>query len=117
MAIECNRTNRISTIIRKEISNILYYSINDIRINFAITILDVKVSRDLKYAKIFFTTLAHRNVNSINNIITILNSYKKHIRRILCKKIILRIVPDLCFYYDNSFLKGIKISNLLKKIK
>ncbi|WP_343188077.1 30S ribosome-binding factor RbfA [Buchnera aphidicola (Ceratoglyphina bambusae)] len=115
MILEFNRSVRVSSIIRKEISNILYYSINDHRIKFFITILDVKISKDLKYAKVYFTVLNTLNKNNIFNIIKIFNSYKKYIRKLLSKKINLRVVPELFFSYDDSFPNGIKISNLLKK--
>ncbi|WP_343183905.1 30S ribosome-binding factor RbfA [Buchnera aphidicola (Ceratovacuna keduensis)] len=115
MILDFNRKCRISTIIRKEISNILSFYINDKRINFLVTISDVEISKDLKYAKIFFTILNIFNYKSIKNIIKILNSYKRYIIKLLCKRIILRTVPRLKFYYDNSLSEGSKISKILKK--
>ncbi|WP_343189808.1 30S ribosome-binding factor RbfA [Buchnera aphidicola] len=110
----CNRHNSISTIVRKEISNILYFDINDSRINFLITILDVEISKDFKFVKIFFITMDILNNKIIKNILKILNSYKKYIRKILCKKVILRICPKLYFCHDDSFAKGLRISKILK---
>ncbi|WP_343154637.1 30S ribosome-binding factor RbfA [Buchnera aphidicola (Pseudoregma panicola)] len=115
MILYFNRQYKISTIIRKEISNILSFYINDKRINFLVTISDVEISKDLKYAKIFFTFLNIYNSRNIKNIIKILNSYKKYIVKLLCKKIILRTAPILKFCYDNSSLEGNKISEILKK--
>ncbi|BGI51482.1 MAG: 30S ribosome-binding factor RbfA [Buchnera aphidicola (Ceratovacuna japonica)] len=115
MILDFNRQDKVSAIIRKEISNILSFSINDKRINFSVTISDVEISKDFKHVKIFFTVLNIFNSNNIKNIKKILNSYKKYIIKLLCKKIILRTAPKLNFYYDNSFLEGNKISKILKK--
>ena len=49
------RTDRVSDVIKKEVSEILAREIKDPRLQF-VTITHVKVSRDLRNARIFFAT-------------------------------------------------------------
>ncbi|QCI27245.1 30S ribosome-binding factor RbfA [Buchnera aphidicola] len=118
-----HRSIRISEELKKEISYILKNKLRDPRIHSFITVSEVKVSKDLSYAKIFINDMEDikflkKNIlkNNVKNIISILQNASGYIRRILCKKIILRKIPILFFYSDNSLIKGIKISNLIKNI-
>ncbi|CAL4322153.1 30S ribosome-binding factor [Buchnera aphidicola (Chaitophorus sp. 3695)] len=110
------RLNRISQEIKKEISYIIQKFLHDPRLNQFSTILDVIISKDLSYAKIYVS------VNKINNnlktsSIKILNQASSYIRFLLGKNLKLRIVPQLVFIDDCSYIEGNKISNLLKTLQ
>ncbi|MGP1930711.1 MAG: 30S ribosome-binding factor RbfA [Arsenophonus sp. ET-YP4-MAG3] len=120
MAIELNRVQRVAQEIQKEIANILYRKIKDPRVKMT-TISEVKVSRDFAYAKVFVTFLNKLNqdneIDIIKNGIQILNgNMMKYIRFLLAKSLYLRIVPKLTFFYDNSLLKGIYMTNLVNNV-
>ncbi|MCW5197583.1 30S ribosome-binding factor RbfA [Buchnera aphidicola] len=110
------RLNRISQEIKKEISYIIQKFINDPRLNQFSTILDVIVSKDLSYAKIYVST-NKINDNLKKSSIEILNHASSYIRFLLGKNLKLRIIPQLVFFDDNSYIEGNKISNLLKTLK
>ncbi|WP_343182391.1 30S ribosome-binding factor RbfA [Buchnera aphidicola] len=123
-ASQYNRIMRIEQFFKKEIANILYNNLNDPRINFMITISEVKILKDLSCAKVFITYFnvsksknnCVTNMKSIKNILKILKKASGYIRSVLCHKINIRKIPYLKFYYDNSIIEGIKIDNLLNKI-
>lgn len=110
------RLQRISQEIRKEISYIIQKFINDPRLNQFSTILDVIVSKDLSYAKIYVSFNKIKNNLKISSI-KILNNASSYIRFLLSKNLKLRNTPQLVFVNDVSYIKGNKISNLLKTLK
>lgn len=107
------RNIQVSEEIKKEISKIIQTSCNDIRISRKVTILDVIVSRDFSYSKIFFSILDEKFSDEM---ILILQNSSSYIRKLLSKNLFLRTVPKLKFIYDNSFLEGARVSNIIMKI-
>ncbi|MDT9587293.1 MAG: 30S ribosome-binding factor RbfA [Candidatus Arsenophonus melophagi] len=120
MAREFNRTQRVNQEIQKAIASILHREIKDPRVKMA-TVSGVKVSRDLAYAKVFITFLSIKDsknkTNTVKNCIKVLNGdLAKHIRTWLGKVMHLRVIPELTFFYDNSLVESIRISNLISNV-
>lgn len=111
-----NRIQRVAQEIQRKISVILKNDINDPRIGVP-TISGVCVSKDLKNAKIFVTFLDKDTSSEICTAIMILQRAARFIRFLLAKTMCLRVVPMLSFRYDASLTKGIKIYNLITKVK
>ena len=104
------RTERIGNILVEEISKIIASEIKDENITF-VTITHVKVSNDLSYAKVYFTTLHKETLENA------LNKASGFIRSELCKRVThLRKMPELTFTYDTSVSYGMKIENIIEKI-
>ena len=101
-------------LIKSEISEILLKDVRDPRIQ-NITITDVKMSNDLRSAKIFFVPLGKETCGS--EITEGLKKATKFLRRELGKKLQLRYVPDIIFMYDSSFEQGDRIDKLLAEIQ
>lgn len=111
-----NRSVRIAQELQKKIAIIIQYSLQDPRITTIITVSEVRVSKDLSHAQIFISFLKNYNKLNIKKILMILNKASGYIRKLLCKKMKLRIIPNIVFYHDNSFLIGNKISVLLSHL-
>ncbi len=79
-----------------------------------LTITDVKMTDDLKIAKIYISFLD--NKESINNIIEILKNKKKQIRYHLGNNIDLKYTPELRFYYDDTMDNVENINKLINRI-
>ena len=77
-----------------------------------ITVTEVRMSQDLKTAKIFVMPLGGKNSDEIVEKLKI-SSFV--IRKILSKKIIMKYLPKLFFVKDNSFDYAEKIENLIKQ--
>ena len=77
-----------------------------------ITVTEVRMSPDLKTAKIFVMPLGGKNSDEIVEKLKI-SSFM--IRKVLSKKIIMKYLPKLFFVKDNSFDYAEKIENLIKQ--
>ena len=72
-----------------------------------ITVTEVRMSPDLKTAKIFVMPLGGKNADEI---IEKLKEFSFVIRKVLSKKIVMKFLPKLYFVKDNSFVQLIKIT-------
>ena len=77
-----------------------------------ITVTEVRMSQDLKIAKIFVMPLGGKNADEI---VDKLKEFSFVIRKVLSKKIIMKFLPKLYFVKDNSFDYAEKIENLIKQ--
>ena len=77
-----------------------------------ITVTEVRMSQDLKIAKIFVMPLGGKNADEI---IEKLKEFSFVIRKVLSKKIVMKFLPKLYFVKDNSFDYAEKIENLIKQ--
>ncbi len=78
----------------------------------SITVTEVRMSPDLKTAKVFVTPLGGKNKE---NVIHKLKEYSFVIRKVLSKKIMVKFMPKLFFVNDDSFDYAEKIENLIKQ--
>lgn len=111
MAKEFGRNARVSSQMQKELSLILQRDIDDSRLGF-VTINEVEVSKDLAVAKVYVTVLNADEQGKRANVKT-LNELAPVIRHELAKRMRLRHISELRFYYDDSFDKGMRVAELL----
>ncbi|WAK03020.1 30S ribosome-binding factor RbfA [Methylobacter sp. YRD-M1] len=114
MAKEFGRSARVSSQMQKELSLILQREITDSRLGF-ITINEVEVSKDLAVAKIYVTVLNADEQGKRNNVKR-LNELAPVIRHELAKRMRLRHMSELRFYYDDSFDTGMRVAELLSDL-
>ncbi len=77
-----------------------------------ITVTEVRMSPDLKTAKIFVIPLGGKNTDKTIEKLKISSFI---IRKVLSKKIIMKFLPKLFFVKDDSFDYAEKIENLIKQ--
>lgn len=108
-----NRLGRIDEELKKEISNIINYELNNPKITGLISVTRAKITPDLKYAKVYVSILNSKNVKD-----TFANLKKASgfIRTEIAKRINLRITPEIIFVLDDSMEYGAKIDQILKEI-
>jgi ribosome-binding factor A len=116
MAKEFGRPQRVSQELQKEIAMILQREIKDPRLGMMVTVSGVEVSRDLAYAKVFVTFLNDKDEEAVKNGLKALKEASGYIRTLLGKAMRLRIVPELTFFYDNSLIEGMRMSNLVTSV-
>jgi ribosome-binding factor A len=107
------RTVQIGGLIQQEISELLVRKIKDPRLEL-VTITGVKVSPDLKLARIYFSRIG--SPDEIRRVLQGLQSAAGFIKRELGQRMQLRRVPDLEFVHDTSFEYGERIESLLKDL-
>ena len=109
-----SRADRVGGLIQETLSDLLNKSIHDPRLQRA-TITSVKMSADLKLARVYFAI--YGDDKKSEDAARGFESARKFIKRILAPKLGLRYMPDLKFFYDDSFDYGSHIDQLLEKIK
>lgn len=108
-----NRMGRIDEEYRKELSQIISYDLKNPNVTGMISVTKVKVTTDLKYAKVYVSILNSKNIKET------MDGLKKSsgfIRSELAKRINLRNTPELIFEIDDSIEYGAKIDSILKEI-
>ena len=108
------RADRVSGLIQETLSDLLKKRIHDPRLQM-VTITKVKMSADLKLARIYFAI--YGDDKKSEDAAKGFESARGFIKRILARKLGLRYMPDLKFFYDDSLDYGSHIDQLLEKIK
>ena len=108
-----SRMNKIEDLLHKEIANIIVTRIDNPTIKNTVTITDIKVSKDIRSAIVYFVTL-DKNFKKIEKII---NDLKPTIKYYLSKNVHLKRIPDIKFIFDDTVIKGQRISKLLDSIR
>lgn len=107
------KTNRIASMLMKEISDILQNEVYDEDIKF-VTITAIKLDTDLSLAQIYCTVF---DKDKKDKCIHDLNAAKGFIKSELVKrKLEIRRIPDLRFIYDESIDYGNKIEKIIKEM-
>lgn len=114
MAREFARHTRVSSQMQKELSLILQREISDPRIGF-VTINEVLVTKDLAVAKIYITVLNTDDAGKKAST-KAMNAISPMIRHALAKRMRLRHISELRFYYDDSFDTGMRVAELLSEV-
>jgi len=105
------RMQRISDLIRTSLSEILLRETEDKRFH-SVTITKVVVSRDLSHARIYISVMPDQSPEEVTQM---LNHAAKQLRYHLAQEIEMRVTPELRFFFDDSAIKGQRISELLNK--
>ncbi|EGR0418320.1 30S ribosome-binding factor RbfA [Vibrio cholerae] len=114
MPKEFSRSQRVAQQLQKELAMILQREVRDSRLGM-VTISDVEVSRDLAYAKVFVTFLCIGE-QTPESCLEALREHEVQIRMMLGKQIRLRLTPEIRFYYDNTLVEGMRMSNLVTEV-
>lgn len=109
-----SRQDRVAEAIRQEASVIIHDKIKDPRLGF-VTITNVEVTRDLRFAKIFFSVLG--NDEAYSNTKQALNSSLGFVRSLIAERLNLRFAPEIAFYEDRSTEYSVRIEKVLNEIK
>jgi ribosome-binding factor A len=109
-----HRIERVNTLIRREISDIIQQQLRDPRIDEFIAVTEVDTSADLKYAKIFVSSIGGQQEEA--RLLAVLNAAAGFLRSELAKKVRLRHTPELSFYWDNSIEHGDRILRLIDQV-
>ncbi|RNC28075.1 MAG: Ribosome-binding factor A [Candidatus Dichloromethanomonas elyunquensis] len=109
-----HRAFRLAESIKEEVSKIIREDLKDPRLGF-VTVTDVEVADDLRYAKIFVSIMGQEDV--VKNSMEVLERASGYIRSEIGKLIRLRYVPEITFKYDHSIEHGAHISKLLREVE
>jgi len=108
------RADRVADLIREEVNRILVKDIMDPRVR-NVTITAVRVTDDLRNAKIYFVPLGQDSVT--DDVREGLEKATPYFRRNLGKQLKLRFVPEIQFYFDEVFARGQRMEKLFMDIR
>ncbi len=111
-----SRCDKMNAVLKKEISDIITRKLKNPLITEMWSILDVDVSKDFSYAKVYisvFSVSAEKKKATFDAIVR----DAKRIRHELSKSVRARTVPELHFIIDDSMEYGDKMDKLLIKIE
>jgi ribosome-binding factor A len=111
MARDFKRSDRVGKQMQRELADLLRGTLKDPRLGM-VTVQAVTVSRDLSYAKVYFTLFDDSDrVEQAS----LLNDSAAFLRREIAHRMKLRVTPELKFLYDDSIEHGAHLSDLIEK--
>ena len=109
---EFRRTDRFGAELRRELAEVLRDEVDDPRLGM-VTFQEVRVSRDLSHAKVYFTCLggdAKATERLLNRA-----PLAGFLRRALAHRVRVRSMPQLHFVYDESVERGERLEHLIQE--
>ena len=132
MPREFSRGRRVADHIQKELAVLIQQEVKDPRLGL-VTINEVKVSRDLGFADVYFTSFssdtfrvndsldeddnedAEREERNSLSPAEVLENAAGFLRSRLAKSLSTRTTPKLRFHYDHTIEQGAKMTQAIKK--
>ncbi len=106
------RPERLAEQIKEEVSSIIAGELDDPRVGF-VTVIETKVSPDLKYAKIFVSVMGEDH--QIAESMKALDHASGFIRHRLGSVLRIKRAPELRFIYDDTERTAARIEELLSE--
>lgn len=115
--LEFSRNDRIRKAIMKEVGEILQREIQDPQLqDVLISVTDVDVSGDLQHAKVF-VSIFKPTVEEQQATLKVLEEHTSKVRYLVGQRIRMRLTPSIKFVLDTSLERGMKVTELLNKIR
>ena len=107
------RSERIAALVKQELASVLARGLKDPRVGF-VTITDVQMSDDLKFARVFYSVLGTeaKCAETAEGLEQACGFLQRNIANVLK----LRLTPHLSFHLDRSLDEGMKINGIIRKI-
>jgi len=115
MTVAGHRHERIAGEIRQEISAMLAGELKDPRLSVFATITEVRMTPDLKQAKVYVSVMGPENEQ--RDTIKALTAAAGFVRHELSERLQLRRAPELLFVLDRSEEYAQRINELLRRAK
>ena len=109
-----HRVERVNSLIRQEISELLQRQVKDPRLGNFVSVTAVSASPDLRSAKIFVSCLGSEGKKQ--EILSALAAASGFFRKELGKRLRLRRIPELSFQWDDSIERGTHLLQLLDQL-
>lgn len=108
-----NRTVRVNELVQRELSAILHQHYQSETV--AVTITEVRVSPDLRDARVFVSVLGDDDTATAK--LRWLRSRANDIRQELARRIVLKFLPKFEYVLDRTALRSSRITQVLDNLK
>ncbi|NOY44761.1 MAG: 30S ribosome-binding factor RbfA [Deltaproteobacteria bacterium] len=112
--MESRRAQRVADLLHHEIAWVLQREIKDPRVGF-VTITGVRVSADLRHARVYYTVLGEAPQRSETQ--KGLDSARAFVRRAVGARLRIKVVPELKFVYDEDFERALRTQAVLEDVR
>ncbi len=109
------RLEQLGDQIRDELSDLMRRELRDPGLNGVVSITDVELTSDLKYARVYVSALGGEEER--NAAVAALTRAAGFLRRELGKRLHIRQIPELQFRPDASLERGERILGLIRQIE
>ena len=107
------RTERVQSLIRHELGEILQQELKDPRIHGLVSITAVEVTPDLRTARVFVSVFGDAPDDEA---LDALNAAKPFLRRELGQRLALRFAPQLDLHLDHSLAYADRVNRILRDL-
>lgn len=115
MAADSLRAQKVRKALMREVSDIIAKEVKEPELaNHVISVTDVEVTTDLRYAKIFISIMG--NEDKRDDVMEILSNATPRIRSEIGRRIRLRYTPEITLKFDDSLERGTRLTHLLEQI-
>ncbi len=112
-----HRIEQVNKLLRREISDLLQRQVKDPRLGNFVAINEVSTSSDLRHAKVFVSYIGDKEEKEEKEeILSVLAGASGFFRSELSKRLKLRRIPELGFYWDDSIERGARLLELIDKV-
>jgi len=108
------KQKEVSELLRRELSNILLYELNDPRMGFT-TVTRVEAAKDLQSAKVYITV--HGTEEDLNKTLKGVEHARGYIQHLIGERLPIRFTPVLEFMEDEDLARAKRISNLIDEVR
>lgn len=108
------RIERVNHMIRRELADLLQRYVKDPRLGNFVTVTSVDTSADFKYTRIYVSHLDDPTRKEA--ILNGLRAASGYLRGELARRLDLRRMPELSFYWDDSIARGDYLLNLIDEV-
>ena len=109
-----HRIQRLNSLLRHEISELLQRQVKDPRLGSFVTVTEVSISPDLRQARIFVSRIGSEEDKQ--ETLSALTSASSFFRRELTRRLRLRRIPELSFQWDDSIERGVHLLKLIDQV-
>ena len=109
-----HRADRISGEMKRKISDVIRFELNDPRIPMMCTVMAVSASKDLSHAKVYVSILGDDEVQE--NAMKALRKASGFVRHSIARSMNMRHSPEIHFELDKSISYSMEISRKLDEL-
>jgi ribosome-binding factor A len=105
---------RVSQSIKRELSELIRRDLKDERLKGIVSITDVECTPDCRSARVYVSVFGDETVQQAT--MEALNASLSLLRGELCRRLRLRLAPELSLRLDKSLERGARVSELIARI-
>jgi len=109
-----HRIQRVSSLMRQEISGLLQRQVKDPRLGNFVAVTEVSLSPDLRYARVFVSGMGSEEEKQA--MLSGLIAASGFLRNQLAKRLRLRRIPELSFHWDDSIERGAHLLEMIDEV-